>query len=516
VLSRHSSFGLGVVAASCVSFAGACGGADAGVASCFSPSVQDPSFVSSSDWTAAGGAAIGLGAVTFDVPAMCAHAGIAQTLHMPPVGCAPPPVLSVDAALGDDAGLNLFVGTGAGQTSSVLVLGTQTLKVCLGASALGGEVPFSLGVGNNPGLCAGSGAVGTESPGGGPALTIARVSIDADLEGRCPLPGTLPDGDFEGGAASWKLASGLGTADVAPGMGEGGSSAAHIATDEPCEVPKISTTISVPTPAMVPNPALRVWSQGTSGAIASVRVGSQLPVYSTGATYLAGTGAPAVVNVCLPRWTQGTVQPLGFAFVATTLAQQCATPSARDFLFDGLRFVSDPACAANADLFDPGFEQVVTAPGVAPFWSIDRYDDEAGVADVRLVADAGAAHTGKVAAVFSASTPCSHATLSGSVTVPSAGAGGGPALKLWWKSATEHMGLQVSMSALAPKRVLAPASGWTQLTACLDPRLAGRPDLLSLALVSVDGGGTCDDLFLMETATVDDLELTTDPSCAAK
>jgi hypothetical protein len=67
-----------------------------------------------------------------------------------------------------------------------------------------------------------------------------------------------------------------------------------------------------------------------------------------------------------------------------------------------------------------------------------------------------------------------------------------------------------------PRRALPPADAWTQVSVCLDPRLASRPDLLSFALVSIDGGGTCAAAFPEETATVDDVELTTDPGCPAQ
>jgi hypothetical protein len=264
---------------------------------------------------------------------------------------------------------------------------------------------------------------------------------------------------------------------------------------------------------MVPNPALRIWASGPSDAVASVRIGPRPPDYLLGATFLPGQDGPVSANVCIPRWAQGTAQQLELAFAPMDYTETCPAPRAREFIFDGLTFVTEPACASDANVFDPGFEQVVTSSSAAPFWALQRYED-APLSDVQLVADPAIAHTGKVAARFTGSTPCPVVNLSGGVTIPAPEGANGPALKFWYDaSETSQLGLDVALGALLAPVSLPVTSGWTQVTACLDSRLATHPDLLTFSLVSVDGGGTCSNTFPMETVLLDDVELTTDPSC---
>jgi hypothetical protein len=522
-----STLGKRTVIASCAALVGACGGApggprasagddagadgvEAGAPACLAASIEDPDFTGGASWTPIHGATLAPGAAIVEVAAICEHGGVTQALPASPLGCARPLVLTAAVSqMGDDK-LGFAVGVGLGWTLPVLGAGDQTVKVCLGADMFGVAPNLFVGVGSNPWLC-------PPPLGGSRALVIRHVSIDADVVGDCPLPGTVPNGDFERGGDGWTFKPGdTAVAEVAPGLGEGGSAAAHLATAHVCERPSFSGRVSLPTHAVLPNPALRVWANGTSNATISLRIGSLSPTFYTGATYLRGRGAPAVTDVCVAPWAEGTVQPFEVAYVPTRFTEDCVTPSVRDFVIDGLAFVSDDACAAGASLRDGGFEQLTAQTAVASFWALERYDD-AGGSDVALVTDGAAAHGGAVLARFSASSPCPHASLSGGVTVPAPAGGAGPALGLWYETNTAaHSSLAVSMNALAAPLMLPLAAGWTHVTACLDPHLATRPDLLRVSLASVDGGGTCADTFPGETVGLDDVTLGTDPSCPAQ
>jgi hypothetical protein len=497
----------------CISILGACGAEPLTQprveASCFVPTIRDPDFATTTAWTTLGSATITPSSAHFTIATLCDHGGIEQTLPTPPLTCAQSLVMHMGLSLERSDRLNFAVGVNGGWTSPTLFDGSATTETCLGAAAFDGDARLFLGGGTNHQFC--PALVGYE----GPSLAIEHVSIDVDTSGACPVPGTVPDGDFEGDALSWSLKPRLGTAEIAKGLGEGGSFGAHLATDHLCEDPWIIGKMSLPTSAMVPNPALRVWSSGSSNATASVRIGPLLPAVLTGTTYIAGTNQAGTTDICIPRWAQGTVQPLELAIVATEYAETCDVERARDFAFDNFTFVSDPACETGAKVFDPGFEEVARAPGATPFWSLDRFDDEPN-ANVELKIDASAAHTGNVAALFTASTPCPHVGLSGSVTVPTPIGTAGAALKFWYQtSASMHAGLAVSLSALLAPVALPATTQWTQVTACLDGHLAGRPDLLRFAVVSTDGGGICADTFPPETFALDDVELTTDASCPA-
>jgi hypothetical protein len=507
-----------VVLVSCASILVSCGGAkptvDAGVEAdargdvapaCFVPALRDPDFSTTTTWSADDEVTLTPGAATFSLSAVCDHRVVTQTVLTPPLSCARPLVLTVNVALDDIDRVNFVFGFG-GKWYPQLFAGTPIWNICLGASAFDGEQTFAFGGAINQAFC-------PALPGVTSSIKIQHLSIAEDVQGTCPLPGIVKNGDFEYGAAPWTLVAGEGVAEIAPGRGEGASAGARLATDHRCQQPSIQGVISLPSSAMLPNPALRIWSNGTKNAVASVRVGPRPPDHLLGATYLPGQGGPASANVCIPRWAQGTAQQFELGFAPTEYAEQCQEPLAREIIFDGISFVTDPACATDANIFDPGFEQTAVPSSGASFWALQRYED-VPTSDVELVVDPTIAHTGKVAARFTGSTPCPVAAMSGSVTMPGPEGANGPALKFWYDaSGTSHLGLNVVLGALSAPVALPVTTTWTQFTACLDPRLATHPDLLTFSLVSEDGGGTCSDAFPVETILLDDVELTTDPSC---
>jgi hypothetical protein len=145
----------------------------------------------------------------------------------------------------------------------------------------------------------------------------------------------------------------------------------------------------------------------------------------------------------------------------------------------------------------------------------------------QIVVDATLAHTGKGAALFSGYGPCDASSLVADVTIPTPVGAAGPALKLWYKTSDPKPKAVVAAHALSAAAgsfallagtfgvELAAASAWTQETLCLDPRLAGRPDVLSLTTTA--GGGLCGTTYpSTRTVAFDDVELTTDPGCPAR
>ena len=503
---RPGNMTLGLLALACVSLVGACEidplttepfAADE--TGCSMPTVQDPDFQTAKPWSTTGAARLMVGSAQFNAGAICNSDELAQTVRSPARGCQRPMVMSLRTSLDDDDRLFLDVGINDGWNVPAIVFGEQTTTICLGARALGGTAALHLGAGFNPGVC-------PAIDGQGPSFTVEHVSIGVDATNVCPPFGTVGNGDFEGGATSWSLEPELGGAEIRQGLGNGGSFGAHLSTTMFCEDPKIVGTMSLPTAQMVPNPALQIWSSGTANAIASIGIGR------------AQTSLPATIhagrtNICIPRWAQGTVQPLSFGFVETQFTQECAQANVRDYVFDEVTFVSDPTCTADASLFDPGFEQVRLAPQRAPFWSLQLYDDQPS-ARVELKVDPTFAHGGDVAALLSVSTACPGAGLAGNVTVPAPVGTAGPALAFWYKTSTiAHADLSATMNALTAAVTLPDASEWTQVRACLDPHLAGRPDLLTFGIAGA--GGDCASAFPAETLAIDDVELTTDAACPA-
>jgi hypothetical protein len=482
-------------------------------AACFVPEVRDPDFATTTTWSASDVVAITPGALTFSLAATCDHRPVTQTMLMPPLSCARPLMMTVDTTLNDLDRVNFVFGFG-GHWYPQLFAGNPSWTFCLGASASDGTQTLAFGGAVNPAFC-------PAMPGTLNSITIQHLSIAEDLQGACPLPGIIANGDFEQGATPWTLTNGNGIAEIVPGLGEGASAGARLATDHPCEKPSIHSVISLPLRTMVPNPALRIWSNGPSNTIASIRMGPRPPDYLLGETYLLGQGAPVSSNVCIPRWAQGTAQQFEIALVSMEYTEKCSGPRTQEFIFDGLSFVTEPACTTDANVFDPGFEQEASlaVPGVASiasFWALQRYLDNPS-SDVDLVVDPAVAHTGTVAARFTGSSPCPVASLSGSITMPESAGANGPALKFWYQaSGTSHLGLNATLGSLATPITPPATTEWKQVVTCLDPHMATRPDLLTFSLVSKTGGGTCSDTFPTETVLLDDIELTTDASCPSE
>ena len=85
-------------------------------------------------------------------------------------------------------------------------------------------------------------------------------------------------------------------------------------------------------------------------------------------------GGPAIANVCIPGWAQGTAQQFELGFAPADHAELCSEPRESEIIFDGLSFVTDPACATDANVFDPGFEQAADPSSVAAFWALYTSD----------------------------------------------------------------------------------------------------------------------------------------------
>jgi hypothetical protein len=517
-----------VLAALAGALGGACDGAAvvAGAGPvCFRPIVADRAFAGSGAWSSEGGVVVTPASARFDAPTLCAHDRLETVIETPPLACATPVVLELGVDLQRGDRVNFEVGVNGAYWRPLLVAGSYVQRVCLGAAAYGGVARLSLGGASNPGFCP---APGDDE---GPALVLHSVTIAPDARGACPAVGEIFDADFEAppGATladlaptgvpvegGWALAGAGGVATIEAGLGVRGSRAAHLHTESLCESPSVTGRVSLPTAAMLPHAALRLWTKGTPGAVASVRVGPRRPAVLLGSTYVVGTGGARTVDVCLPRWALGTVQWLEIGLVDRDFTQRCAEANVRDFVFDELALVSDPACAdAAAGVLDPGFELAAAPTNAVSPWTIETWDDVPG-GTVTLAPDRDAPRAGRVAAVFRATTPCPRAALSAGVTIPRATETAGPSLSFWIRPGpASHTRPDVSLAAATAPVALPTEPRWTRVSTCLDPRLGGRPDLLRFAIVSPKGG-TCADTFPEESFAIDDVALGTDPACPAR
>ncbi len=482
--------------------------------------MSDGSFNAGSGvWTTVGQASIdpsapGLdpGAAVIDPNAMCiAGSGITQTFPFPEAACAEQYTLSLQAKLdcaGGGPGCfgNNFLAIGVNDSWNFISVpvnfgsgpfSPQTL--CLGSAGLGGSASLFLGPSGTPFIC-------PQDPFQELTMQLDQVVIAPDTGGMCPPYGIVKNGDFEAGAADWVLTAGNGTADIPQGAGSGGSRGGHIATTKFCSDPTLAGVMSIPSEALTPSPALRIWSKGSMNAV------GKLSIAGREITYLKGDGAEHVQSVCIPRSLQGTVQPVTFNFLSQTAGQVCANANVQDFVIDDLAFVSEPACAAGAPLFDNGFEQVSLATPAAPAWSPRAYKDQSATATFDV--NAANAHMGNVAGKLTVTNPCTSASFFQAVTIPKKNAMGGPALRFFYKSSFNitHATVAVALNALTANVSVTPSSGnWKSAFACLDSRLGGRPGELTFTING--GSGTCATAYAAETFWIDDVSLTNDPMC---
>ncbi|WP_437808862.1 hypothetical protein [Sorangium sp. So ce1078] len=467
----------------------------------------DPSFQSADTWSATGAALVrpeaegngnpGAGVIGRD--AVCQMAGFSQQLRMPDLACAEPLLLTFAAHIACDATMDCLGPPGVGVRinggfSNLDLMPSSSFspqRVCLGERAYGGPIELLLGPSRRSPLC-------DEATGQGYTLTFDDVAIRPDEMSECPLPGQVLNGDFEGGDAGWTATSENGVSEIRSGLGQGGGKGGHIGTTLFCQYPALEGTVSAPLPsAALPYPALRIWSQGSPGAVVNVTLSThQL-------TALTGSGEAQVSHVCLPRWALGMAHRLAFAY-RNRSSQACTDENKRDFAVDDIAFVSDVRCPGDTPLFDPGFENAGAGATLSPTWVLNTDDPARGTA--RLAVDAAAAHSGDVSLSLSVQKPCREPSASTVFTVPEPEATAGPALKFWYR--TSH--LRAATASSTPGASLPASESWTQQTICLDPRTAGRPQHLSF---KIGASGVCDEPLGDETLHVDDVEATTDPSC---
>ncbi|WP_437996633.1 hypothetical protein WMF26_37375 [Sorangium sp. So ce185] len=470
---------------------------------------QDPSFQSADTWSATGAALVrpeaegngNPGAGVIGRGAVCQMAGFSQQLTMPDLACAEPLLLTFAAHVACDAGMDCIGPPGVGVringgfTNLDLMPSSSFApqRVCLGERAYGGQIELLLGPSRRSPQC-------DEEAGQGYILAFDDVAIRPDEMSDCPLPGQVLNGDFEAGDAGWTAKPENGVSEVASGLGQGGGKGGRIGTTHFCQYPSLEGTVSAPLPSpALPNPALRIWSQGSPGAVVNVTLSThQL-------TALTGTGEAQVSHVCLPRWALGMAHRLAFAY-RNRSSQPCTDENQRDFAVDDLAFVSDDRCPGDAPLFDPGFENAGAGASLSPAWVLNADDPSRGSA--RLAVDAAAAHSGEVSLSLSVKKPCREPSASTVFTVPEPDGAAGPALKFWYRTSD----LRAATASSSPGAALPASERWKQRTICLDPRTAGRPQHLSFKL---GASGVCNEPLGQETLHVDDVEATTDPSCPA-
>jgi hypothetical protein len=339
--------------------------------------------------------------------------------------------------------------------------------------------------------------------------------VDIAPSSQCPWPGTIPDADFDGALDTWKTWAGgndgfTPVAAIAPGLGSAGSAAAHLSKAGSCDDAAAHEMISPP--LSLPNLALQVRFKGTAGAVARVFVDNITMAV------LTGTGTEVSSNVCLLESNKGMTQDLLLGLgVETSLpsdANSCGAVN-EDFVFDDLKFVSDPSCPATAYLADGGLER--TDPASA--W--DRALQSGGVLvattgdTVGIDTTAANVHGGKRALKLVNSDGCAVRKAAFPTTIPASANGVGPALQFFYKApALTNSKLTVTALNQATSGNLPAVADYTRAQICLDPTMSGQTVTVELTLAG-NAKGVCA-AQPTETAWFDDFAVTTTAGCPSE
>lgn len=476
------------------------GYARGGAACAWQGVIADPGFSNPAAWIAASMAAVDAAAAAPDqkdagilrlARNSCAAAAL-QQIVMPRFERAEPLVAAMTYRIPDFGGIGgSGPAFGIGRTWSEdppTTYPTQwaTERRCLGAghyapadsTGPGEEVPLYIGR-----LVASACRYDT--------VELDRFDIVPANPGECPLPGQVVNGlaDTDGG---WTFtASSAGSAGFAAGVGENGSRGARMSLPQRCSSASAVVPLSPDLPDTAGGPSLSYYVSSTAQTSVYGYLGAQsLPV-------IPGN-QPTIVRFCVPAHLRGAAQRLQVQSYYTA-GGVCTDAVNASAVLDTVKLESTPACGTDLFLADPGFESGYLA---------ETY--MSGTGSVRSIEDAGT-HGGTHMLELKMSSCASSAYAYVHAITPAPVGSAGPALAFWSRMTTGiNAELQVYLSG-GPSIAVPRDLQWRRGVMCLDPKLTGRHQQLFFYF----SAPTCTGTFPAESAFIDDLEVTVDPSCPA-
>jgi hypothetical protein len=481
--------------------------------------LQDPGFqdIPAGAWTIAQGATlaprangpIDPGELQLDMTAICSAGTARQTITVPSVADSDPLALRITRT--DDCWTSGGTPCG-GPATAITINGATTVftattlsrptLACLGERAYDGTYDIVVGAGDRSNCALGD------------SVDIVVDHLDIEPSASCPVPGTLPDGDFEGTAATWTASTPANdsggapaVAELSPGAGSRGTQAGHVSVGTACDYAQLQELISPPL-AAIPNLAVQLAYHGTGAAPLQIALNG----IAIGSVPAAGADW-STARACVPEGLKGTTVKAGIGIAAPSLLGASCGDAASDFVFDDVQFVSDPTCPPTAWLLDGDFERsgattVQTAiddqgrAGAQVFAGIDDAPDDAftGTHSLKLSNDSG--FTSAVAAF--------------PISIPPAGSGppgAGPALTFWYKVPTlASSSLNIQVGLAGSLHVTSPSGNYTAGRVCLDRITGGQTVAVTIKLA---GNGTDGATYPAETVWLDGFSLGTSPACPA-
>lgn len=474
--------------------------------------VQDPGFASATAWTPANGAllnatAVGSvdpGEVSFLPSSLCTLGHVTQMVKMPTFEKSEPLVLELSYKNGidfqnfDRALMGVAFGDSWSPFPNFSDANFHSVRICLPAGAYapsgtpgaGAPVPFAFGPYQQPDRCPNSTVT---------AFAVDHAAIVMANAGECGARfGEGANFDAEGMGGWTFTVSGGSSGGFVAGAGVGGSRAARINLAQRCDSALMQTTINVPD---VPNPAFEMFVSAGPGANPSLSFSTLFT------TSVFPTTTPAAQNrtlhMCVPPTLRG--QTVGVSLSVSGGSGVCSDTLNLQVSADNARVVDDPACASTDGLPSPGFEQ-----GGVPWGAYFFVSTSTANATI-----SSSAHSGTKALALQSNGRCSSSGYTVMPRVPAPSGGAGPALKFF-----ASVGVNPDATTFARPRggttlTLTEGGGYLPYTVCLNPLYAGRAQPV---IIGHDGGsGLCDNSnYTQQTALIDDLTVTTDPSCPAQ
>ncbi len=463
--------------------------------------VADPGLANPATWTIDGAAIDGAVSETgMRDPGQaqfsgCALSRITQSVTMPRLAQAGPLVLDITYRyidpMGPAFGTTAVVGLGPVWIDDLPTpFGPWlTMRRCLGA---GQYAPASsTGTGAPVLLQLAPGASGPDCGLPGVELDVDHVDVVQANVGECPDVGVAANGDAET-TGGWNLSAGTtSVAAIVDGIGANGSRGVRLYLAQRCDGPAASVPVSIPTADALASPAFELYDKTTSGFTPSVSLGGRRLAIAP------GSGAARTTRACVPATMRGGVFTLSAYLDGGS--GTCGDPLGDETILDDVVLVDDPRCGTDPAITDAGFESRLPL--------LDAFSvPSKGVAQIQNAV----VHSGTAALRLDASVTCYGGTWAANVVAPASQATAGPALTFFYradaanKTRFQAIGTGTTFTGTAD-------ATWRQGVVCLRPSFGGRTQRVSFTRSFL--GGTCEQAMATEVAYVDDLVLTTDPSC---
>jgi hypothetical protein len=371
----------------------------------------------------------GDGSATFNNIGLCGLASVSQAVEMPAYGDAEPlvfEVVSYPNAGFEECDAGAYLRTNTGYVNLQFPGGSPSMAAaCLGSAAFGGNVDFALVADAlTNGMWGGEGSACFDTGDPCVARTFREASIRVAGQGECPEPGIIVNPDFSDGENGWTWWENNTNGYTMWAEVQGGQAALYI--EKTCSGVSMSQTMSFPTAADLPNPALRLTQTGTDGKPLAVNLNGR--PWMT----ILGNGALRTSNLCIPEYAQGMVYDVELRLY---IGGGCGQDDVRDFTLDDFAFVSEPSCAASNASIDGGFESSYDGATETP-WALSRgsYSNNDSYAEILLDVANARSGNGVLRMYTSGAHQFGDAQARVRVQVPAPSGGLNPALRFWYRS----------------------------------------------------------------------------------